>query len=281
MTWSTVMIINLEEFKNSFKMTSSLEEIKNYFSTTINTKERNFLPYSGNGCKYMSINNLKEHRAAANTQPTDYSKHQHDYHAKKFKECSEKLTEMYKDKPVSDFYNDFKDFKLFNRWNLIESCLFKVSKLGTVIIDNPSYESSESIEKIFFNIKNDKLYNVFSDKYHDLGTSIISEVLLQSKLFNVEIVEKPVVPHGFLGKIYNSSDSETYSDSDSELSFSYIRIPDIEKLVIGKTVKEVKELYPSYRVVNSNKKFITFDENYFRLIVTLDEEGKITECKNT
>jgi hypothetical protein len=92
---------------------------------------------------------------------------------------------MYKGKTALEFYNEFKDVKIFGRWNFIDSCC--VSRLNDcdaeVGVDKPRC----------YPFKNGVLFDVFENKSYDLSTSIISSIYVSPQVFQyVEFTDEHV-----------------------------------------------------------------------------------------
>lgn len=175
----------------------SIDEIKEYFSTPVAIKTRSFTCYGGNGCKYLNIDTCNQHIDYKISQ-SDFSQTQHEYHTQQFQKYSDVLTSVYKGKTALEFYNEFKDVKIFGRWNFIDSCC--VSRLNDcdTIVDSP-YEINPSsplctVDKLrCYPFKNGALFNVFENKSYDLSTSIISSVYVSPQVFQyVEFTDEHI-----------------------------------------------------------------------------------------
>jgi hypothetical protein len=159
----------------------SIDEIKEYFSTPVAIKTRSFTCYGGNGCKYLNIDTCNQHVDYKISQ-SDFSHTQHEYHTQQFQKYSDVLSEMYKGKTALEFYIEFKDVKIFGRWNFIDSCC--VSRLNDCDTEVGDFHPSLRVDKPrCYPFKNGVLFNVFENKTYDLSTSIINSIYISPQVF--------------------------------------------------------------------------------------------------
>lgn len=173
----------------------TIDEIKEYFSTPVAIKTRNFTCYGGNGCKYMTYDDCSQHVDYKISQ-SDFSQTQHTHHIQQFKKYSDVLTRLYAGKTALEFYNEFKDIKIFGRWNFIDSCC--VSRLNDCDVPvkceiNQTYPLCIDNKMRCYPFKNGMLFNVFENKTYDLSTSIVDNVYVAPQVFQyVEFTDEHV-----------------------------------------------------------------------------------------